>query len=74
MWYWLHLKYLNLKVNQLEDRTIIVVTGLLSIVIIEAIALLMGHNGAYLSLALTSIGGIIGYSVKGAKDKIKPEG
>jgi len=61
-------------VNRLKDRTIIVVVGLLSIVIIEGIALLMGLNGTYLSLSLTSIGGIIGYSVKGAKDKIKPEG
>lgn len=58
----------------MKDRTVIVVAGLLSLVIIECVALSQGINGTYLSIVLTTIGGVIGYSAKGVKDKIQPEG
>lgn len=57
----------------MKDETIIIVAGLGSIVILEGIALLQGINGSYLALAFTTIGGFVGFAIKGKIDKLKKE-
>jgi len=48
----------------MEDHTIITVTAICSITILEAIALMNRVDGALLATVFTIIGGLVGYKVK----------
>lgn len=43
-----------------QNKTIIVCTGIAGIVILDAIALLTGHNGVILATSIGAIGTLIG--------------
>ena len=54
----------------MQDKTVIGIVAIISILIMECIALALGFNGTGLFLALSGVSGIGGYSIKGAKDVV----
>lgn len=55
----------------MKDKTIIAVTAIGAITVIEMVALSMGINGTILALSLASIAGIGGYKISGLLNKEK---
>lgn len=53
----------------LKDSTIKAVSGILGVVIIEAIALFHGIDGAMLGASMAIVGGIAGYSARDVQIK-----
>ena len=55
----------------MKDQTVLGIVAIIAIAVLDGFALSQGINGAYLLLALSAIGGIAGYGVKGAQNRIK---
>jgi len=53
-----------------EDKTIIGVTAIICVTIIQAIAWYMGHDGAVFALTSAIIGGVVGFFL-GIKINVK---
>jgi hypothetical protein len=54
----------------MQDQTIITISGIGGVIILEAVALMNGINGTIFITAIGIIGGLAGYGLKGAKEKI----
>ena len=52
----------------MNDKTIITITGIGSIVVLESIALFNGIDGALFGLVIAAISGLAGYKIKEIKD------
>ena len=51
-----------------KDQTLIIVVAIISILIMECIALLKGIDGALLMTSLAIVGGLAGYELKAIKN------
>jgi len=52
----------------MNDKTIITITGIGSIVVLEVVALFNGIDGALFGLVIAAISGLAGYQLKASKD------
>ena len=57
--------------ERMEDRTIMIITGIVCITVLETIALLKGIDGSLMALAFSTIGGILGFKAGKIKSKRK---
>lgn len=48
----------------MEDQTIIILTALILLAVIEILAMMIGIDGAALATVLAIFGGVVGYSAK----------
>lgn len=53
----------------MQDKTQVIITAIIAILILEAIALAKGIDGVLLASAFTIIGGLAGYKVKSEQNK-----
>jgi len=54
-----------------KDQTLIIVVAIISILIMECIALLKGIDGALLMTSLAIVGGLAGYEVRTIKNHLE---
>ncbi len=53
----------------MEDRTLMIIVGIVCITALQSIALMKGIDGALLALSFSTIGGILGF--RAGKRKVK---
>ena len=64
------LQQIQISVIIMEDKTIMAMFAVGCITALEAIALMNGINGAFFTMSIGAIAGIMGYEIKAIKDFI----